>query len=215
MYKHIIWDWNGTLLDDVDVAVDAMNLLLENHKLPRLDIKKHKDIFAFPVRDYYGKLGLDFKKEPFEELSTEFVSHLTSGKYHYRLHRGTEEVLKSIKDMGISQSILSASEERALQEAVGTMHISEFFTRIAGISNHYAASKIERGRELLTDLGLDPNTVLLIGDTTHDYEVARELGCDCLLISNGHQSYERLKGCHANIVNTISEIKGLIYQPFL
>ena len=66
-YKHIIWDWNGTLLDDVDIVIDCMNSLLKKRNLPLLHVDKYKDIFTFPVKDYYSQLGFDFTTEPFEK----------------------------------------------------------------------------------------------------------------------------------------------------
>jgi phosphoglycolate phosphatase len=67
-------------------------------------------------------------------------------------------------------------------------------------------SKVNRGRELLAEIGREPDDVLLIGDTGHDYEVSRELGCDCLLISSGHQSFQRISNYNTGIVGDISKV---------
>jgi phosphoglycolate phosphatase len=208
--KHIIWDWNGTLLDDVNIAIDAMNNLLKKRSLPLLDMEKYKEIFIFPVKDYYARLGFNFMAEPFEKLAAEFISEFSSDKYQFRLYDGVEEVLDRISNLGISQSILSASQEQELNKDVSKLNINDYFVRIAGLSNHCAASKVERGKNLLNDLGLKPDEVLLIGDTAHDYEVATELGCGCLLICNGHQSYRRISNCNASIIETISYVLEFI-----
>ena len=205
--KHIIWDWNGTLLDDVKIVVDAMNSLLIRRKLPLLDMEKYREFFTFPVKAYYDRLGFDFLKEPFEELASEYISEFNSDKYGFKLHKGVEDVLEYVRTMGIGQSILSASKEQELNEILLQMNIKEFFENVAGLGNHYADSKVARGIELLSDLNLKPDDVLLIGDTIHDYEVSRELGCDCLLVCNGHQSQKRLLECSVDI---ISDITGVI-----
>lgn len=209
-YKHIIWDWNGTLLDDVNIVVNVMNNLLERRNLPLLDIEKYKDIFTFPVKEYYAQLGFDFNVQSFEELAYEFISEFSSEKYQFRLHPGAEEVLSLINRIGISQSILSASQEQDLTAVINDMNIREYFVRVVGLNNHYAISKVERGIDLLTDLGFEPKDVLLIGDTIHDCEVAKEMGCDCLLICNGHQSYQRISNCRAAIVNTVIDVVDFI-----
>lgn len=209
-YKHIIWDWNGTLLDDVDVVIDAMNNLLKRRNLPLLNMKKYKNIFTFPVKDYYAQLGFDFSVEPFEKLATEYISEFNSNKYQFRLHDGVEEILDRISNLDISQSILSASQEQELIEVVSKLNISDYFIRIAGLNNHYAVSKVARGKDLLADLGVEPDEVLLIGDTAHDYEVSKEIGCGCLLICNGHQSYQRISNCNTSIIETISDVIDFI-----
>lgn len=206
VYKHIIWDWNGTLLDDVDVVIDAMNNLLKRRNLPLIYKEIYKNIFTFPVKDYYTQLGFDFDSEPFEKLATEFITEFSSEKYQFRLYIGAEKVLNSIKQLGISQSILSASHECELTEVVTELNIKNYFSKISGLNNHYAMSKVQRGKDLLTDLELMADEVLLIGDTIHDYEVATELGCRCLLICNGHQSYERIKDCNVSIIEGISGV---------
>lgn len=212
IYKHIFWDWNGTLLDDVNIVIDAMNSLLKRRKLPLIDIDKYKDIFTFPVKDYYALLGFDFDIEPFEKLAIEFVLEVSSEKYQFRLHNGVDEVLNFIKTMGISQSILSASQEKELIDVVSKLNINEYFTKVVGLNNHYAESKVARGKDLLADLGLEPNEVLLIGDTIHDFEVSKDIGCDCLLICNGHQSYKKISDCHTSIVKSISKVVDYIKE---
>lgn len=209
-FKHVIWDWNGTLLNDVDIAVDAMNSMLERRNLPFLNIERYRNIFTFPVKDYYTQLGFDFSAEPFEKLAAEYISTYNSYSYRFRLYDGVEEILSRIGRLGITQSILSASREPELIEAVRMMNIKDYFIRIAGLNNHYAASKVARGKDLLIDLGLKPDEALLIGDTVHDYEVAAELGCSCLLICSGHQSFRRIQNCNTGIVDTISDVVDFI-----
>ena len=67
-YKHIIWDWNGTLLDDGWLFVDVMNTILKRRKMNTITLEKYREIFGFPVKNYYIKLGFDLEKEPFEDL---------------------------------------------------------------------------------------------------------------------------------------------------
>ena len=72
-YKGIIWDWNGTLLNDTKLAVESMNKILLKRGLPVLTVERYKHVFTFPVRDYYQSVGFDFDKEPFEIPAMEFI----------------------------------------------------------------------------------------------------------------------------------------------
>ena len=65
----VIWDWNGTLLDDAPVCVAAINDMLRERSLPQLSAERYQEIFCFPVSEYYRKAGFDFSKEPFERLA--------------------------------------------------------------------------------------------------------------------------------------------------
>ena len=73
LYKHIIWDWNGTLLDDAWLFVDIMNNVLKGRNMNTINLEKYRDIFGFPIENYYKRLGFDILKEPFEILGLEFI----------------------------------------------------------------------------------------------------------------------------------------------
>jgi len=205
-YRHVIWDWNGTLINDVWLVVDIMNKMLKKRNLPKIDSKKYREFFDFPVMNYYSKLGFDFSNESFEKLTAEFVSEYYKRFNECKLFDEAEEVLKKIIDMGISQSILSASKEDVLIEKIKYYGIDKYFSRIIGLENHYAESKVERGKKWIAELNLNPQEVLLIGDTIHDYDVSKHIGSDCLLIANGHHSYEKLASLGVDVISTLKEI---------
>ena len=74
----IIWDWNGTLLDDLQMTMLCINELLEEYDLPSLTIPRYRQIFRFPVKDYYELAGFDFAQESFEVLAQKFISNYYS-----------------------------------------------------------------------------------------------------------------------------------------
>ena len=207
-YKHIIWDWNGTLVDDVWLVVEIMNKMLKKRHLPAIDSKKYREIFDFPVTKYYLKLGYDFSRESFEDLTVEFIGEYYDRFNECKLFYETEKVLQEIKDLGISQSILSASKEDVLIEKIKYYKIETFFCKIIGLDNHYAESKIERGKKWIVDLHVNPREVLLIGDTVHDFIVSKHIGSDCQLIANGHNSRKKLEKLGACVVGSMQEMIG-------
>ena len=68
----VIWDWNGTLLDDVDACVQAINLLLEPRGLAPMTRARYHREFTFPVRRYYDTMGFDFSAETFDDVAVEY-----------------------------------------------------------------------------------------------------------------------------------------------
>ncbi|MEJ2636871.1 MAG: HAD hydrolase-like protein [Calditrichia bacterium] len=203
-YSHIIWDWNGTLFDDARLCIDVMNELLEKRNLPALSPQRYQEIFGFPVIDYYRRAGFDFSAEPFEKISTEFITAYEARRRTCGLRPDVREVLRAGRQRGLSQSILSASRQDYLVDAVAQFRLGEMFDKILGLDNHHAYGKTGIGRKWIGESGLDKGTILLVGDTLHDFEVARELGIDCCLIPGGHQSYERLAACGVKMLRSLS-----------
>jgi len=201
----IIWDWNGTLLDDVSICVESINVLLSQRNHPLLSQNKYREIFTFPVKDYYLKAGFDFSTEPFDKIAMEFIE-----LYHQKLQKAVifpevVSVLKTFEQNNIRQIMISAMEHKSLIKSVKEKAIFDYFSIISGIDNHYAASKTNNAKRIVSELNLDLSKTCLIGDTLHDYEVANELGVCCLLIANGHQTYKRLKKSGCVVVNNINE----------
>ena len=189
----VIWDFNGTLIDDVELVVRAVNVQLTKRGLPRLTVERYRDVFGFPVADYYRRIGLDPDTEPMSELSAEFFEAYTSGLPSCPLHDGTRRALAAFRDAGARQFVLSAMEERLLSATIEHLGIDDFFAAVYGLSHLEADSKVERGRELLASFAIRPDSAILIGDTDHDAEVAQALGVSVALIAGGHQSVARLR----------------------
>jgi len=192
-YRHIVWDWNGTLLDDLDYCVDLMNGLLRRRGLPLLDRARYHALFDFPVRDYYARLGFDFARDSFEQISVEFIAAYEARRLDTRLHDGAAEILAAIGRAGLTQSILSAYRQETLREIVGHFGLTPHFMRLTGLDNIFAHSKAELGRAWIAELGLPPRDVLMVGDTLHDLDVAAEMGIDCVLVAAGHHPESRLR----------------------
>jgi phosphoglycolate phosphatase len=209
-YRHIIWDWNGTIIDDVRACVEVLNNILVGYDKPLVTLERYRSEFDFPVADYYTKIGIDFSIVSYDVVAKQYISQYNIKQYKCGLQSGAKEVLKTISDKGIGQSILSAYNEQMLEEIVKYFGLYDFFDNIVGLSDFYAKSKLENGKDLIKKLKLAGGSVLLIGDTTHDYEVAEQIGADCVLIDDGHQERKRLKATNAMVVNTITDIPDLL-----
>ncbi len=194
MPKHIIWDWNGTLLDDVQACVDSINCMLAPRNLPTISRQQYRDIFDFPVKSYYARLGFDMQNEDWDEMAKEFHRHYAEFSAKAKLRTDALETLESLHGNNRPMSILSASEITILENMLKEHNIRHYFTHVFGLNNLYATSKLDQGRLLIKKLKLPPEDILLIGDTNHDHEVAEELGIQCVLLTGGHQSEHRLAG---------------------
>lgn len=210
-YSHILWDWNGTLLNDSWLCVEVLNTLLKEIDKPPLNLEEYRSNFNFPVIDFYKFLQFETDPKNFQLISQKFIN-----KYEERwlkectLHTEVKNTLLKISDMGISQSILSAAHSAALEIGLSHFKIKPFFVSIIGTNNIYAKGKIENAKKWMDENIMNPQKILLIGDTLHDYEVAKAIGVNCALIPNGHCSFDRLKQLNAKVVQNAPEILNLL-----
>ncbi len=209
-YRHIIWDWNGTLLNDKWLCIESIGTLLLARNLPPIDEERYDRIFRFPVKDYYQDAGFNFLLEPFEVPAMEFIRIYDSRKKECRLHPGAVRILELFASLGCSQYLLSASETGILREMTEHFGISGFFTKIQGLDNHYAHGKGDLGLELLATIDAPKESIVMIGDTCHDKEVADLLGVASILCTSGHFPEYRLMGCGSRLIGNLEELANQV-----
>jgi phosphoglycolate phosphatase len=210
--RHVLWDWNGTLLDDVEACVAAVNRMLGTRGLPQIDTTQYRDVFDFPVQDYYRRLGFDLPSEDWDAMAHEFHGYYRETSRSAGLRAGSRRVLDGLRRDGVPMSVLSACEGRILRRMMQERGLDGLFEQVAGLDDLYAESKLDAGRRLLEALAEDPREVILVGDTTHDYDVASELGCECILVAGGHQAGWRLRACGCRVVPGLEAIRNAARQ---
>ena len=205
LFQHIIWDWNGTLLDDTQAGVNAINGMLAARGRPQIDVPYYRSVFGFPVIDFYRRIDFPVDSEDWDAVAREFHGRFLADP-SMRLHRHATSALDCFRNAGLGQSILSASEQSILDTMLAQYGIAHYFDGAFGVDNLYGHSKLELGRALLRRLPFAPAAVLLIGDSLHDHEVAQALGVRCLLIAQGHQSHARLARSGAPVLESLADI---------
>lgn len=208
--KYIVWDWNGTLLDDVPVCIDVMNGMLRRRGICQLTPGRYREIFTFPVENYYRAAGLDLEREPFTRLAAEYIAEYNRRAMDCRLRRGVLDTLQKLKDEGYVQIIVSASERHALEEQVEHYGVTGYFKAVLGIGDILAVTKEGVAREYMEANGISKDDVVFIGDTGHDWQVASGIGCRCLLVEGGHESRARLERSGAVVLSDIEGVPGKI-----
>ena len=209
-YTHFIFDWNGTLMNDLWLAVDVIDKMLMKRGLQGMSINKYCEVFDFPVKDYYERIGFDFDKESFEVVGTEFVFEYDKRQYECELHIGAKDLLRNLSRMPLQLSVLSARVQHALEENLDHYGIYNHFMHIAGLDDHFAFGKLDAGIELLNKTNIPKGDTILFGDTLHDAEVAKELGIDCILIASGHHSKLRLLQANVPVLETLADVQEIL-----
>lgn len=204
-YSHIIWDFNGTLFDDVETGIKSINALLSKRNMQTLSgVADYHKVFGFPIIEYYRALGFDFDAEPYDKIANEWIEQYLYFSKGAKLYDGAKETLEKISKLPIKQIILSATEKNMLVKQLSELEILPYFSEVLGLDNIYAYSKAELGK--MWKEREKPKKVLLIGDTVHDFETSKQIGADCILVSCGHQSRDTLLSCGVTVINNIKDI---------
>ena len=203
--EYCIWDFNGTILDDVDTGIRAVNDLLQDRGLSTISSREeYQSVFGFPIQGYYERLGFDFSREPYELLAPLWVERYLHYVKEARMFEDVRRTLSFFAERGVRQIILSATERDMLCRQLKTLGIAPYFEEILGLDNIHAASKValaKAWRERHPDV-----RAILIGDTDHDLATAEQMEAACVFIARGHQSAARLAELNCPIYPSLDEM---------
>ncbi len=201
----IIWDFNGTLLNDLQACLDALNAILAEHGLPTMSLSSYRQQFGFPVVNFYHALGLCPESAfDWEALAESFhMRYLFSA--HLALQPGALEAVHALQSRGVRQGVLSALEQALLEAQLEQFGLVGAMSFICGSRDYQGASKTQAARSLRVEA-----PVVLIGDTLHDAEVARSQGWSCILCSAGHQTVERLQTAGCPVIETLKDLPSCL-----
>ena len=143
-YTAVIWDWNGTLLDDVQLSLDIVNEILAEQGLAALTVHCYREIFDIPASVYWERAGLDLQSIPFEALSLAFCARFEQRVHTAALFPGVRHVLHTLRQCGLAQFLLSSTEHHALLRMLTAFQLQEAFDGIHGMTNTLAQGKPRR-----------------------------------------------------------------------
>ena len=202
--RQVLWDWNGTLLDDLTYAIGVRNRTFPAFGLPRIgSVAEYHRQFTFPVRRYYERAGVT--DETFVAVAHAWMAEYVRGFDTVPLHGDAVEALARFAAAGVRQAVLSATRRDMLESQIARFPIRDYFTDVLGLSDIYARSKEAVGLDYLARCGVPAASTLMIGDTLHDAEVARAMGTGCVLVARGHQSRETLLTAGVPVMDTLLE----------
>ncbi len=210
-YDLVIWDWNGTLLDDTQMCYQIANEMREERGMPLMrGVEEYRQYFTFPVIEYYRRMGYTFETEPFENISVEFVSMYAERFPTAPLQPCAKDALSAVLATGARQVLLSATGQEKLDEQVKHFQLNRYFERVIGNSNNLAHGKADYATQFLCESGVSPARALFVGDTDHDFEIASSIGCGCALLIPGHQSRAHLETLGATLIESLCEVPELL-----
>ncbi len=182
----VCWDWNGTLLDDTDVARAAMNAVLGARGLPVVpDAAAYRAVFGFPVQDFYTRVGIP--ASDFRVAAAHYLELFATEVVRAPLQPEAVTTLDAIAGLGAEQVLISATVPETLRRQMAPHRLDRHFGQILGITDAYVASKTQVVADWLGASGHEPARVLMVGDTNHDEEIADQLGVRFVRFAVGHQ----------------------------
>jgi phosphoglycolate phosphatase len=206
--RFVFWDWNGTLVNDAPVLWRSFNDMVVPRGGSAVTFERYREMYRHPIRDMYAEVGVDLSQYPFESIASEWHERYDTLSVSMRLHHDALMALSLFQRQGSRQMVVSALPHDFLGSQVERFGVGHFFEHVRGIPDQLAHSKVEQAVDLASKLGAKGGDITVIGDSSHDAEVAKELEATCILVARGAESRGRLEGHGYQVLDDFSELVG-------
>ncbi|MGF7234212.1 MAG: HAD family hydrolase [Frankia sp.] len=204
MTRHIVWDWNGTLLDDFGACLAAVNHAVADYGIA-VSAQTYHRCFTRPLHVHYARLiGRDLRAGEYDGLARRWADAYTRLVPSTRLREHAEDVLEAVATAGCSQSLLSLWDDHALRLEIRRRGLGRWF-RLAEGATADAQKKGPLLAAHLERLGAGSRPVVLVGDSEDDAVAAAGVGIDCVLVTSGYQPRETLMATGFPVVGDLVE----------
>lgn len=203
---HVVWDWNGTLLDDLPIVVEAANVSLGIRDQGPITVDDYRNHFTRPIRNFYDALfGRAVTDDEWQALNSRFHEEYRLRAERARLTVDAHDALDSVEGLGWSQSLLSMSSHSALMEVVEAKQVLSRFLRVDGLRGEAGGLKEEHLRTHLEMMSVSARDAFVVGDTPDDHAAAVAVGARPILYDGGSHHLHTLETLGAPIAPTLTE----------
>ncbi|MFF5775158.1 HAD family hydrolase [Streptomyces californicus] len=211
---HLVWDWNGTLLDDTYAVVRATNAAFAEVELEPITPEQYREMYTIPIPRFYERfLGRLPTEAEWERMDGVFHRYYAEQRTACGLTAGADELLHAWQRAGRSQSLLSMYGHEQLVPVVRGYGIEPRFVRVEGRRGPSGGSKalhMERHFEALAGVdGIVPENAVVIGDALDDAVAAAHVGARAVLYTGGSHSRRSLEGAGVPVVDSLAEAVAL------
>jgi len=202
--SHLLWDWNGTLLDDLTLVVSASNQAFASAGGRSVDADEHRRQFRRPVAEFYAEiLGRAVSEEEFGRLDRIFHDAYRLGLTTTSLAADAQAAITSWPG---SQSLLSMWFHDELIPAVETYGLAGLFARVDGLRTEVGGDlKAGHLARHLEEIAVAGEQVVLIGDSLDDALAAQSVGAVAVLYTGGFTHPARLRASGLPVADTLVE----------
>ncbi len=203
---HVVWDWNGTLLDDLDVVLASVNAGVAPYRKEPVTLNDYRTHYTRPVKHFYDALlGREIDHDEWLDLDTRFHAAYREQLTTAMLARGARQALERAAREGLSQSLLSMYPHSELLPLVDAAGIGHHFDRIDGLRGPAGDRKARYLEAHLDELEVDPAASVVVGDTPDDAEAAAAVGAGCVLVDSGGHHREVLEATGVRVASGLIE----------
>lgn len=197
----LIFDWDGTLMDSAGSIAACIQAACADMHLPIPSRDEARHVIGLGLREALAHLFPDLSEDHHPTLADHYRRHFLSQDHEIPLFDGARELIAELHDAGYQLAVATGKARRGLDRAFSHTGLERYFHASRTADETFSKPHPAMIEELLDELMIPPGRALMIGDTSHDLEMARNAGIQSLAAgygahpSEGLDQYGALKVC--------------------
>jgi len=215
MIKLAVWDWNGTLLADTQLCIDAGNQVINTFGGKGPSREEYREQFSFPVIDFYARYGANREAMLAGNFSQVFHNYYKQGSSKCRTRKGARRVLSWLRQQSIDSIILSNHIQPEILVQLQRLDFEQYFQNILAHQDISSTSKgnnkVQRIHTYLGEHSYGPSEIVVIGDSPEDVGIGKEIGAKTIGITEGYFSISRLRASQPDyIIGSLDQVVEIV-----
>ncbi|QEY23834.1 HAD-IA family hydrolase [Neisseria animalis] len=210
--KLVIFDWDGTLADTTSPIIATFQESFKACGLPVPAADEIRPLIGYNLPSIIRRLAPDLGEHLYEELAETYAAHyLNPNNRNMRLFDSAIPCLQTLKEQGYWLAVATGKGRTGLDKAIAQTQTAGFWLATACASEQPSKPAPDMVFKLCDELGLMPSETLVVGDTTHDLDMAANAGAPAVAVSTGAHTVEQLRGSlHLAVLNDLSELPDFL-----
>jgi len=200
----IVFDWDGTLLDSTAAIVEAIQAACRDLKLPIPPDEQARHVIGLGLADALRYCAPTLAEEHSAHMAKRYKAHYLARDRELRLFAGAEELVAELHAAGIILAVATGKSRLGLNRALASSGLGRFFSATRCADECFSKPHPQMLEELMDELAVAPERTLMIGDTTHDLQMAINAGVTGLAVAYGAHPASQL-----DALNPVARVDGL------
>lgn len=210
-YDLVVFDWDGTLLDSTGAIVKAIQAASRDIGATPPTDEKARYVIGMGLREALMYAVPDLPETRYDDLVNAYRKHYLSGDHELTLFDGVEQLLQTLQAEHRWIAVATGKSRLGLDRALGHSGLGRYFDTTRTADETQSKPHPQMLEEIMNQFAVDPERTLMIGDTTHDLLMAKNVGAHGLGITHGAHPVSALEDCQpVGLVDSIFDLSSWI-----
>jgi phosphoglycolate phosphatase len=184
-YELVIFDWDGTLMDSTSVIAASLQRACRDIGIAVPADNDARFVIGLGLADTFNHVAPGLDEEGRRRLSERYRHHFLAREHEMPLYGGVREMLGELRGKGKRLAVATGKARRGLDRALDATGLRPWFEATRCADEGFAKPHPDMLLMLMDITGVEPRRALMVGDTTHDLELAANAGVDAVAVSYG------------------------------